>query len=55
MIIKCNEKNFPRVEMFLFSLEFNLLPFVKFCIQTENNIYNYDYVYEFGKWRIITI
>ena len=40
--IYCDEKNFPEVEMFLFSLEWNETPFFDYVdVETQEGIYSY--------------
>lgn len=52
---KCSDKNFPEVEFYLFSLEFDQKPTDQYIIIVDNKVYKYDFIKEFGKWRIITI
>ena len=50
----CTKEQFKNLEMYLFSLEFQNKPNKIYEIIVDNLHYYYDYLYEFGKWRIIT-
>ena len=50
----CNEFQFPNIEMYLFGLEYEHLPKSIPIIKTDKNTYLYKYIFEFGKWRLVT-
>lgn len=53
--IKCDKKTFPSLEMFLFSKMYVTKPKQKIQVVVGNDAYDYDYIYEFDNWRIVTV